>query len=104
MIDPFSFAIGTAWGLVTFSAWSIVLWDRIVSYRVFHDPRAKRELLFIVPLWGVSLAWCITLFLSVVRDVADVGSAVRGILFGFGVGLYTFAGVVAALRSLRRVR
>lgn len=102
MIDPFTFGFGTVWALLTVACWSVVLRDRWGNWKGKHDLRAKGELIFIVPLWAISVVWGVVLFLSVIRDVADAGAAVRGLLFGFGVGLYTLAAVVGAVGTRKK--
>lgn len=104
MIDPVNFAIGVTWGIFTFGCWTITMRGRWSSWRRNRDRRARRELLFITPLWAISLLWGLVLFFSVIRDLADVGTAVRGLLFGVGVGLYTFAGMMGAIGTKRGER
>ena len=97
MIDPVSFLIGMLWGGSTFLSYSIVLWDRWDRWRKMRDRRSRRELVAMVPLWIVSLLFGLVLFLSVIRDVADVGASVRALLFGITCGVFTAAGVMSAL-------
>lgn len=97
MIDPFNFVVGTAWGTFSFFCWSVIVRSRWRKWRTFRDARSRRELLFTAPLWAISVAWAIVLFLSVTRDVVDVGPVIRGLLFGIGVGMYTVAGLFGAI-------
>lgn len=102
MLDPFAFVFGSAWGTFTLLTWGLVLRGRWRMWRKHRDRRAKRELLFVAPLWGISMLWGIVLFFSAIRDVADVGVVVRGLLFGFGIGMYTLAGLMGAFGSRRK--
>lgn len=102
MIDPFSFGIGTAWGLFTLLCWTVTLHDRAAKWRRYRDPRSRRELLFIGMLWFIAAGWCLLLFLSVIRDIADVGAVARGLLFGSTIGVFTLAGLVSAMPTFQR--